>query len=151
MSESLRTLAARDAAVELPPYDFAEFTRRAAARKDARDHGAPRLLRLAAMIAPVALLLSIAGVQGDGGAAPRSGLAASAVTTASVSEPALVRVGAASRVLDLEDRIAWFDSMISEAPVAGLSAADREALLSSRDALASSLQRVRYAQTLLAY
>jgi len=150
VSASLRALVVRDAAAESPPYDFAEFSRRAAARRDARREGAgPRLLRFAAMVAPVALLLSIAGVEYRGDAPVR--VEAVEGPVAAASEPALVRVGADGRVLDLEDRIAWFDSMISTAPVAGLSAADREALLSSRDALANSLQRVRHARTLLAY
>jgi hypothetical protein len=144
----LRDLAARDAVSAAAPYDFGEFTRRAAARRDAAAPGATRrALRFVAMVAPLALLLSIAGVEHHGVETDASDALAAAVAP----EPALVRVGATGRVNDLEDRIAWFDSMISEAPVAGLSAEDRAALQSSRDALANSLQRVRYAQALLAY
>jgi hypothetical protein len=146
MSVSLRSLTARQAELAAP-YDFAEFRRRAEAR---RTVPAERVLRIAAMVAPLALLLLIAGVERqsvilDDGASLR-------VTEAdATAEPALVRVGPTARVNDLEDRIAWIDTMISEAPVTGLSAEDRAALRSGRDALASSLQRVRYAQTLLAY
>ena len=59
--------------------------------------------------------------------------------------------GTSGTVLDLEDRIAWFDAMLSQAPAAGVPAAERAALQSGRTAMVDSLQRVRYAQTLLAY
>jgi hypothetical protein len=142
----LRELAVRDAARETAPYDFAEFTRRSTARKDRRWQGiAPRVLRLAAMVAPLAVLLGIAGVRHRG-----VDIDASATPAPALTEAALVSASAAGRVNDLEDRIAWFDAMISEAPVAGLSTDDRAALASGRDVLANSLQQVRYAQTLLA-
>jgi hypothetical protein len=62
-----------------------------------------------------------------------------------------VRAGPAARVIDLEDRIAWLDTLMSDAPAAGLSAEERARLASGREALAGSLQRVRHAQALLAY
>ena len=148
LSASLRNLAAREEGVA-PPYDFAEFQRRAVARSPLATPAAVRVLRVAAVIAPLALLLTIAEVERQSVFTNEADfvLAAEAAT----SEPALVRVGPTVRVNDLEDRIAWIDTMISEAPVTGLTAADRASLQSGRDTLADSLQRVRYAQTLLAY
>lgn len=148
VSAGLRALSAREGEA-VAPYDFAEFQRRAAARPRSGTRGAERVLRIAATIAPLALLLTIAGVE------RRSVVVEPAdsplVSDAAIAnEPALVRVGPTARVIDLEDRIAWMDSMISEAPVAGLSAEDRAALRSGREALANSLRRVRYAQSLLA-
>ena len=134
---------------DVAPYDFGEFQRRAAARGEPLAsrrvaHG----LRLAAIVAPLALLLSIAGVERQGVVTEPAELA---FRQAPDDEPALVRAGATARVDDLEDRIAWLDAMISEAPVAGIAPQDRAALKTGRDTLADSLQRVRYAQTLLAY
>lgn len=147
MSLPLAQLAAREVAA---PYDFAEFQRRAAARPAPRPRAAERVLRIAAMSAPLALLLLIAGVERQSlildAADERPASAASAA-----QEPALVHVGPAARVNDLEDRIAWLDTMISEAPVTGLSSEDRAQLRRGREALANSLQRVRYAQSLLPY
>ena len=147
VTATLRAIAAREESAA--PYDFAEFQRRAAAKPRVAAPGAVRLLRIAAMIAPLALLLTIAGVQRQSVFTEEAGFGSGAQTEQ--AEPALVRVGPAVRVNDLEDRIAWIDTMISEAPVAGLTMEDRAALQSGRAALAGSLQRVRYAQTLLAY
>ena len=111
------------------------------------------MLRLAAVIAPLALLLTIAGVVRRDVLTGATGDVAAVVAPADAAEPepALVRVGPTTRVIELEDRIAWLDTMISEAPLSGLSTAERAQLSSGREALADSLQRVRYAQTLLAY
>jgi hypothetical protein len=145
MSGPLALLAARE--TDVAPYDFAEFQRRAvecAARPPVRVK-AVRVLRRAAMIAPLALGLGIAGVE-------RHGVVIERADAAPVrEEPALVRASAAARVEDLEDRIAWLDSLISEASALDLAAPDRAALKSGRDTLADSLQRVRYAQSLLTY
>jgi len=148
VTASLRMLADRPAPDDVTaPYDFAEFQRRAALRVQAgSSRAAERVLRAAAMIAPLALLLTIAGVERQSVIEDGSG-----VLVEDATEPALVRVGPMARVNDLEDRIAWLDTMITEAPVTGLDAEDRAELQSGREALASSLQRVRYAQTLLAY
>jgi len=148
VSAGLRALAAREGEA-LAPYDFAEFQRRAAARPRRATRVAERVLRVAATIAPLALLLTIAGVERQSVVVEPADLQLVSEPGAA-SEPALVRVGPTARVIDLEDRIAWMDSMISEAPVAGVSAEDRAALRSGRDALANSLRRVRYAQSLLA-
>jgi len=152
MSRTLRALASRDDASA--PYDFAEFQRRATARAAGPGRGLERVLRVAAMVAPVALLLTIAGVEHRRGAmADDAGdvVAVAASGETATVEPALVRVAPTARVIDLEDRIAWLDTMISEAPAAGLSPEERAQLASGRDALAGSLQRVRYAQALLGY
>jgi hypothetical protein len=136
------------------PYDFAEFQRRGAARASvpARPRPALRALRIAAVVAPLGLVLLIAGVMREPAAPPGAraeGVAAAAPPLA--TEPALVRIGPNAMVLELEDRITLLDSLLSQAPAAGLPEEDRIDLQVGRNTLATSLQQVRYARTLLTY
>jgi hypothetical protein len=139
MTSRLHAFAARlpeDAA----PYDFAEFQRRTAARAAVQAPPRWRTLRYAAVAAPLGLILVIAAV---------SRTSPLPETSAAPLEPALVRVGPDATLLDLEDRIAVLDVALSHAP--GFAAEERAVLEDGRNTLATSLQQVRYARTLLTY
>jgi hypothetical protein len=141
------------------PYDFAEFQRRVAfapVRSTRPAHGlvaSGARLRIAAVLAPLALLAVIAGLgRRDGPAPPAARVLPLVQPAAEVeSEPALVRVGQAVARGEIEDHIAWVDAMLSDVPPASLSLQDRAVLLAGREQLTQSLQRVRHAESLLAY
>lgn len=159
LAAAVRTLEARDPA---PPYGFDEFRRRAAARALAAapasspvpaaptSRRAVRVLRIAAAIAPLALILLIADVASRTGTHQPPQEAMTPPLGASAEKgPALVRAGAAATIGELEDQVAWFDAMLSQAWAVDLPDADRAALARSRDSLAASVQSVRQAQALL--
>ncbi|MET0292989.1 MAG: hypothetical protein ABW136_11560 [Steroidobacteraceae bacterium] len=131
------------------PYDFAEFQQRALSKNVARARIATRswrALRIAAVVAPVSLLVTIVTVVRSP-PAPVTEAPFAAVAEFESSEPALVEAGALASVGDLEDRIAWIDTMLSDARAGE----DRRALQDGRRAIVDSLQQVRYAQTVLSY
>jgi hypothetical protein len=66
------------------------------------------------------------------------------------SEPAIVRVDTRFAVMDLEDRIAWLDDVLTSAQLDGQQAAHIVALRRERAQLVDSLAQVRYAETLAA-
>ena len=65
-------------------------------------------------------------------------------------DPALVTVGARAASMALEDRIAWYDDMLSDAQVSGDSLGRVNAIQRQRAALLQSLLQVRYAEQLVA-
>lgn len=144
MTDGMRSLAADDGA----PYDFAEFERRAAMRRarPVRRLARPwRALRIAAVAAPVGLVLLVAAV--SRGPEPLGETSHPVVQAQDVTEPALIEAGSFASISDLEDRIAWFDAMLS----APAPSEQRLALQDGRRAMAESLQQVRYAQAVLSY
>jgi hypothetical protein len=64
-------------------------------------------------------------------------------------DPAIVRTAVHAAVTDLEDRIAWYDDVMSEAGATG-AGADLAALERERARLVASLAQVRYAEALAA-
>ena len=153
VGSALQRLAAYDRTAA-PPYDFDEFQRRAAASRSPHRFTPPVWLRVAAALLPLGLLALIAIVSREDGATPSRATVALAIVqpeNTRDAEPALVHVGPTVARAELEDRIAWFDSLLSEAPTVGLSERERESLRFGRNALADSLQRVRYADALASY
>jgi hypothetical protein len=152
-----------------PPYGYAEFERRAAARVRAqRRHAGGQLLALAAVavVCTLAVLLRAASqtaVVPD--AAPRlvtraipgppdddtppggSALATQRWLDGLPRQPAMVHVGADAAVMGVEDRIAQVDDLLSAARAAGDTGRTR-ALQTERERLMATLVQVRYAHTL---
>lgn len=64
------------------------------------------------------------------------------------AEPAVVRIGPRMTVANLEDRIAWFDDVLTEESLQGANADDMKLLRQERARLVSSLAQVRYAESL---
>jgi hypothetical protein len=148
-----------------PPYDWTEFSLRAA--RSGRSSVAARLgWRHAALAAGVAVaIMAVAmwsrfAVPTD---APRGVQTAPAVDAqwhrpdiaagwleALPSEPAIVRVDTHLGVMDLEDSIAWVDEMLTIERAGAARTAQVMALQRERSRLVDSLVRVRYAETLAA-
>jgi hypothetical protein len=64
------------------------------------------------------------------------------------AEPAVVRIGPRMTVANLEDRIAWFDDVLTEESLQGANADNVKVLQQERARLVSSLAQVRYAESL---
>lgn len=152
--ECLNVLAAQDAAAA-PPYAFEEFQRRGARLHSTRN---TVVWSIAASVASLGLVLTVALVTGRGGVAVSSSdaqVAAVATGDAVVAEsladdqPALVDMGQFAITSELEDRIAWIDAALSESRVQSASSENLQQLESTRDQLAESLQHVSYAHSLL--
>lgn len=157
-----------------PPYDWAEFKRRAAL-KSARSAGAGRRYALAAtgfvlIVAAIALwsrylpfeepreqqasaqhhddLDNMARRSADSLMAQEQ--FAMRVLESLPPEPVIAHVGTRLSVTKLEDRIAWFDDLITAQRADGMQPAQLHALEQERARLVSALAQVRYAESLAA-
>ena len=65
-------------------------------------------------------------------------------------DPAMVMVSARAASMALEDRIAWYDDLLSDAQVSGDTLGRVNAIQRQRAALLQSLLQVRYAEQLVA-
>ena len=156
----LRRLAAADAGA--PPYDFVEFRRRNDLASRGPALSSARGAALAAAVSGLllgAVLWQQAAVTRGGAAADKGSAVAAtarpaaygtADTTADRASPALVRVGSYVARNELEERIAFFDAVLSESRVNGAQPERLAALELGRSQLVDSLQRVRYAEQLIA-
>lgn len=153
----LRRLAAADASAT--PYDFAEFQRRSSLA--IAPHGSLSSVRGAALAAAVSGLLlgavlwqqlAVAPPAGsfaaDAAAVPAAWAAAD--TAVDSASPALVRAGSLVARNELEDRIAFVDAVLSESRVSGARPERLATLEQGRSQLLESLQRLRYAEQLMA-
>jgi len=164
-----------------PPYDWAEFSRRARDRSTTRRNyikwpHAAAAASLTAFIAAMAMLgtvdsrrnesatpepsveaASIAGVQAPVKAAnddrmdlpsPGDAQRSREWLARQPAEPAVVRIGPRMTVANLEDRIAWFDDVLTEESLQGANADHVKVLQQERARLVSSLAQVRYAESL---
>jgi len=155
-----------------PPYDFEEFRRRSHERA-ARAGRHVKWWPHAAAAAGLAGVVAVMALLGNGGNADpdtRSGSAdvvadaAETPTRAGPSpyattrdwlasqpeEPVVVSVGSRIAVTNLEDRIAWFDDVLTSGRLQGADAQEVEVLQQERARLVSTLAQVRYAEALLA-
>lgn len=156
---ALRLRRVADADAGAVPYDFAEFQRRSSlAAKRPGSLSSARGAALAAAVSGLLLgavfwqqvtLAPHAGPSGGDGAAA-VGARAAAVTEAVGASPALVRAGSLVARDELEDRIAFFDAVLSESRVTGAQPERLAALEQGRSQLLESLQRVHYAEQLMA-
>lgn len=156
----LRRLAASESGAA--PYDFAEFRRRGELAATRPAWSPARGAALAAAVSAVllgAVLWQQAVVAPRGLAVEGETLARNSgqsVTYAAVdtssdrASPALVRVGSYIARNELEDRIAYFDAVLSESRVSGSQPERLAALERGRSRLVDSLQRVHYAEQLIA-
>lgn len=160
---------------ERPPYDWAEFRRRAqVGRRTSPVTWRHALLAagLAAVVMSVALWSRLTG--GDGLGEGRSVAAlsnpepgdtamtpqrqrillqaeASGRWLASLpAEPAVARFSTRAVVTDLEDRIAWVDELLNVGRLDGAQPAQVMSLQRERARLVNSLAQVRYAESLAA-
>lgn len=162
-----------------PPYGWEEFHRRIAARREARVRRLQPAGRLPyALAASVALCLIAAALwlrgplrpAGEPGlppvttstsprhyppdvlpeSVPNAAAARVWLDTVPDRDPAIVRTGVHAAVTDLEDRIAWYDDVLSEASATGRTRVELAALERERARLVASLAQVRYAETLAA-
>lgn len=147
-------LAVQDAAVA-PPYAFDEFQKRSVRRQGAR---AAVGWSVAATVATLGLVLTLAlvtGREGPGampGAAVRTLATSSSTTPVAVAQPeqsALVDLGQFAVTSEMEDNIAWFDAALSESRVHSASPEHLRQLETARNQLADSLQKVSYAHSFL--
>jgi hypothetical protein len=153
----LRRLAAADA--DAAPYDFAEFQRRS--NLTAVRPGSLSSARGAALAAAVSGLLlgavlwqqlTLAPGAAPSGADDTAALAAQRADTEAddSASPALVRAGSLVARSELEERIAFFDAVLSESRVGSAQPERLAALEQGRSELVDSLQRVHYAEQLMA-
>lgn len=136
-----------------PPYDYAEFSRRAGRlRQQRRNRQRWSRGGVAVSIVLLAALASWARWAPQRPvieAAIRYAPAADARALAALpADPAAVSVGMQWSVTALEDQIAWVDDLLSEAQVQGDTLASVHRLRDTREQLIASLVRVRYAERL---
>ena len=147
------------ASAALPaPYDYAQFRHRAvraAARRRQRLHWSAAVGALVCAIFG-ALIWSVRGARLPApplvveqreyliDAAKLQWLAQQSL------DPAMVMVSARAASMALEDRIAWYDDLLSDAQVSGDSLGRVNAIQRQRAALLQSLLQVRYAEQLVA-
>lgn len=148
-----------------PPYGWEEFRRRGhtrAARKGQQVKWWPH----AAAAAGLAGVVTAMALLGNGSSSPdttevNAGIAEvpEAVTyrpetrdwlASQPAEPVVVRVGSRIAVTSLEDRIAWFDDMLTNERLQGADAEQVKVLQQERARLVSTLAQVRYAEALVA-
>jgi hypothetical protein len=161
----LRELATTEST---PPYNWAEFRRRAderAARKSRHVKWWPHAAAaagLAGLVAAMALLgnghstnstVDIASAEND--AAAGSDVRAETMPLRAwladqPAEPVVVRVDSRIAVTNLEDRIAWFDDVLMNGRLQGADAEQVKVLEQERARLVSTLAQVRYAEALMA-
>lgn len=154
---------------QAPPYDWAEYRRRAGERR-APGAGQPSWAALRPAMLAAAAVLAVAGLawwqRANGppaltdGRSTRTDSAAIAVPPEPAGagrwlvrgrpDPALVRVDTHAPVAVLEDRIAWVDDLLSVESVEGGPPARIAALQRERAQLLDSLVQVRYAESLSA-
>jgi hypothetical protein len=156
-----------------PPYDWEEFRRRGherAARQGRHVKWWPHAAA-AAGLAGVVAAMALLGNGGNSDSETRSGsagVAASAVDTptnvgsgpyamptrdwlaSQPDEPVVVSVGSRIAVTNLEDRIAWFDDVLTNERLQGADAEQVEVLQQERARLVRTLAQVRYAEVLMA-
>lgn len=136
------------------PYEFEEFERRAV--RTAADKRSV-VWSAAASVAVLGLVASLAVVTQRSGFADSYAISESLPVAEPASlrvetfdaEPALVDLGQLALRDDLEDRIAWFDAQLSAGRVTSAPVDQLQQLESTREQLASSLQHVSYAHSLL--
>jgi hypothetical protein len=152
-----------------PPYDWAEFQRRAAALRNAEPSGQGR--RYAALAACFALVVaglalwirfgatdSRSMVAASSGAEDRSIQPAAPSAQAGFSaewldsweEPVIVRVGSRLATAELEDRIAYVDDLLSAERANDAQPGRVAQLQRERERLTQSLVQLRYAEMLTA-
>jgi hypothetical protein len=138
-SVTLKELAAQDGASP-PPYGYEEFSRR-----NARALSQRRVIgwSAAASLASLGVLIGLS--------LQESRISRVAAPAAAWSEPALIEVDHYALRADLEDRIAWFDTMLSTGRKGSVAEEDFSQLQSARRVLAESLQQVNDAHALLEY
>jgi hypothetical protein len=164
VARALAALPADDAR----PYDWHEFQRRRARAVPARRViGAGALAAAVLALAGVAvwvrvdqqraanLMTAVTHADDAGGAPSWQATAAAGEPRAAErwlaslpGEPAIVRVGTRADVLGLEDHIAQVDDLLSAAGAGRAQAVHLIALQRQRARLVSSLEQVRYAETL---
>jgi len=152
----LRRLAAADA--DAAPYDFAEFQRRSdlatvrpgslSSARGAALAAAVSGLLLGAVLWQQLTLAPGAATSGDEGTAVLAQRADSEADDS--ASPALVRAGSLVARSELEERIAFFDAVLSESRVGSAQPERLAALEQGRSELVDSLQRVHYAEQLMA-
>ena len=149
--EDLQALAEADAR-QPPPYDYAEFSRRRAARAAAPRAGRAHLGRITALAATLSVVLLGTALWRQAGpgpvAMPRPAVAVVADPVDDTS-PALVSAGQLAARDSIEERIALIDAMLSESRIAGAQDDSLRAMEQGRTTLVESLQRVAYAHQLV--
>jgi len=152
----LRRLAAADA--DAAPYDFAEFQRRSNLTAVRPGSSSARGAALAAAVSGLLLgavlwqQLTLAPGAAPSGADDTAALATQRADTEAddSASPALVRAGSLVARSELEERIAFFDAVLSESRVGSAQPERLAALEQGRSELVDSLQRVHYAEQLMA-
>lgn len=161
ISARLRELATE----ATPPYGWEEFRRRSherAARKGQHVKWWPH----AAAAAGLAGVVTAMALLGNGGSTQESSDVNAGVTEVpeavrylpeprdwlanQPAEPVVVRVGSRIAVTNLEDRIAWFDDVLTNERLQGANAEQVQLLQQERARLVSTLAQVRYAEALVA-
>ena len=149
--EDLQALAEADAR-QPAPYDYAEFSRRRAARAAAPRAGRAHLGRITALAATLSVVLLGTALWRQAGpgpvAMPRPAVAVVADPVDDVT-PALVSAGQLAARDSIEERIALIDAMLSESRIAGAQDDSLRAMEQGRTTLVESLQRVAYAHQLV--
>ena len=147
------------AGVALPaPYDYVQYRRRvarsAARRRQRLQWGVAAGVLMCGILG--ALIGSVRGTQRP--VPPAVELRRDDVIDAAKlqwlarqpQDPALVMVGARAASMALEDRIAWYDDLLSDAQISGDSLGRVNAIQRQRAMLLQSLLQVRYAEQLVA-
>jgi hypothetical protein len=137
----------------LTPYDFEEFERRsvrAAAGRKSWAFSAVASMAVLGLVVTLAVVTQRGGVNGYAVSSPMPAMdEAYAGTETDDSQPALVDLGQQALLIDLEDRIAWYDAQLSVGRVSRAPPEQLKQLESTRELLANSLQHVSYAHSLL--